>query len=77
MPRVRVDGQYGRRWHNDEDIINSTVTLEVPLFSGITLKPEIERSVRDYAVIRAQLEAEQQRIALEVGGKLSESRGGG
>ena len=66
MPRVRVDGQYGRRWHNDEDIINSTVTLEVPLFSGITLKPEIERSVRDYAVIRAQLEAEQQRIALEV-----------
>ncbi|MCY4488890.1 MAG: TolC family protein [Deltaproteobacteria bacterium] len=66
MPRVRVDGQYGRRWHNDENVINSTVTLEVPLFSGITLRPEIERSVRDYAVIRAQLQAQRQGIALEV-----------
>ncbi len=66
MPRVRVDGQYGRRWHNDQDIISSSVTLEVPLFTGLTLKPEIERQVRDYAVIKAQLEEQQQRIALEV-----------
>lgn len=66
MPRVRVDGQYGRRWHNDENVVNSSLTLEVPLFAGLTLKPEIERAVSDYAVVRAQLEELRQRIALEV-----------
>ncbi|MDE0027855.1 MAG: TolC family protein [Deltaproteobacteria bacterium] len=66
MPRVRVDGQYGRRWHNDENVVNSSLTLEFPLFAGLTLKPEIERAVSDYAVVRAQLEELRQRIALEV-----------
>ncbi len=66
MPRLRFDGQYGRRWHNDQDILSSVLTLEVPLFTGFILKPEIERTVRDYAVIKAQQEEEQQRIALEV-----------
>ncbi len=66
MPRLRFNGQYGRRLHNDQDIISSTLTLEVPLFTGFTLKPEIERAVRDYAVTKAQLDEQQQRIALEV-----------
>lgn len=66
MPRVRLDGQYGRRWHNDENVVNSSLTLEFPLFAGLTLKPEIERAVSDYAVVRAQLEELRQRIALEV-----------
>lgn len=66
MPRLRFNGQYGRRLHNDQDIISSTLILEVPLFPGFTLKPEIERAVRDFAVIKAQLEEQQQRIALEV-----------
>ena len=66
MPRLRFDGQYGRRWHDDQDIISSTLTLEVPLFTGFTLKPDIERQVRDYAVIKAQQEEQRQRIALEV-----------
>lgn len=66
MPRVRLDGQYGRRWHNDENVVNSSLTLEFPLFTGFTLKPEIERAVSDYAVVRAQLEELRQRIALEV-----------
>ena len=66
MPRLRFDGQYGRRWHNDQGILSSLLTLEVPLFPGLTLKPEIERHVRDYAVIKAQQEEQQQRIALEV-----------
>ena len=66
MPRLRFDGQYGRRWHNDQDILSSVLTLEVPLFAGFTLKPEIERTVREYAVIKAQQEEQQQRIALEV-----------
>lgn len=66
MPRLRFDGQYGRRWHNDEDILSSLLTLEVPLFAGFTIKPEIERNLRDYAVIKAQQEEQQQGIALEV-----------
>ena len=66
MPRVRVDGQYGRRWHNDQDIVSSSLTLEIPLFTGFTLKPEIERQMRDLAVIKAQLDHQQQGIALEV-----------
>ena len=66
MPRLRFDGQYGRRVHNDEDIVSSMLTLDIPLFTGFTLKPEIERHVRDYAVIKALQEEEQQRIALEV-----------
>ena len=66
MPRLRFDGQYGRRWHNDQDILSSTLTLEVPLFPGFTLKPDIERHVRDYAVIKAQQDQQRQRIALEV-----------
>ncbi len=66
MPRVRVDGQYGRRWHNDEDVVSSSLTLEIPLFTGFTLTPEIERAVSDYAVIRAQLAELRQRIALDV-----------
>ncbi len=66
MPRLRFDGQYGRRVHNDEDIVNSMLTLDIPLFTGFTLEPEIERHVRDYAVIKALQEEERQRIALEV-----------
>ena len=66
MPRVRLDGQYGRRWHNDENVVTSSLTLEVPLFPGFTLKPEIERAVSDYAVVRAQLDELRQRLALEV-----------
>ena len=66
MPRLRVDGQYGWRWHNDEEVASSMLTLEVPLFTGFTLRPEIERNLRDYAVIKAQLEEQRQRIALEV-----------
>ena len=66
MPRLRFDGQYGEWWHNDTEIVSSTVVLDVPLFAGFTVKPEIERNVRDYAVIRAQLEEERQSIALEV-----------
>ena len=66
LPRLRVDGQYGWRFHNEQEVATTTLTLEVPLFTGFTLKPEIERSVRDRAVIKAQLEQERQRIALEV-----------
>lgn len=66
MPRLRFDGQYGRRWHNDEDILSSMLVLDIPLFTGFTLDPEIERHVRDYAVIKAQLEEQRQSIALEV-----------
>ena len=66
MPRLRFGGQYGEWWHDDRDIVSSTVTLDIPLFAGFTIKPEIEKNVRDYAVIRAQLEEERQRIALEV-----------
>lgn len=66
MPRVRLDGQYGHRWHNDDNVVTSSLTLEFPLFPGFTLKPEIERAVSDYAVVRAQLEELRQRLALEV-----------
>ena len=66
MPRLRFDGQYGRRWHDDQDIVSSMLILDVPLFTGFTLKPDIEKNVRDYAVIKAQLEERQQSIALAV-----------
>lgn len=66
MPRLRFAGQYGEWWHNERDIMSSMVVFDIPLFSGFTVKPEIERNVRDHAVIRAQLEEERQRIALEV-----------
>ena len=66
MPRLRFDGQYGRRWHDDQDIVSSMLILDVPLFTGFTLKPDIEKNVRDYAVIKAQLEERQQNIALAV-----------
>ena len=66
MPRLRFSGRYGRRWHNDEDIVSSMLVLEIPLFAGFTVEPEIERNARDYAVIKAQQEEQRQRIALEV-----------
>ncbi len=66
MPSLRFTGQYGWRWHNDQDIISSMLTLDIPVFNGFTLKPEIERAVRDHAVVKAQLQEQQQRIALEV-----------
>ena len=66
MPRLRLSGQYGRRWHNDTDIVSSMLTLDIPLFAGFTVEPEIERNVRDYAVIAAQREEQRQHIALEV-----------
>ncbi len=66
MPRLRFDGQYGRRWHNDQDVVSSMLVLDIPLFAGFTVKPEVEKNVRDYAVIKAQREEQRQRIALEV-----------
>lgn len=66
MPRLRFDGQYGQWWHNDNDIVSSMLILDIPLFTGFTVKPEIERNVRDYGVIQALREEERQRIALEV-----------
>ena len=66
MPRLRFDGQYGESWHNDQDIASSMLILDIPLFAGFTVKPEIEKNVRDYAVIKAQREEQRQRIALEV-----------
>ena len=35
MPRLRFNGQYGRRLHNDRDILSSTLTLEVPPVPGL------------------------------------------
>ncbi len=66
MPRLRFDGQYGEAWHDDRDIFSSMLILDIPLFTGFTVKPEVEKNVRDYAVIKAQGEEQRQRIALEV-----------
>ncbi len=66
MPKLRFDGQYGESWHNQKDIVSSALILDVPLFAGFTIKPEIEENVRNYAVIRAKREELRQNIALEV-----------
>lgn len=66
LPRLRFDGQYGRRFHSEQDVVSSVLTLEFPLFAGFTIKPEIERTFREYAVIKAQQDERQQGIALEV-----------
>lgn len=66
MPRLRFGGQYGEWWHNDQDIVSSMVILDIPVFTGFTVRSEIERNVRDYAVITAQRDEQRQRIALEV-----------
>ena len=66
MPRVRFAGQYGEWWHDERDIVSSMMVLDIPLFAGFTVDTEIEKNVRDQAVIRAQLEEARQRIALEV-----------
>lgn len=66
LPRIQFDGQYGWLWHNERDVVRSSLTLTVPLFAEFTIRPDIERNVREYHAIKAQQDEQRQRIALEV-----------
>ena len=66
LPRIRFDGQYGWLWHDEQDVVRSSLTLTVPLFAEFTIRPDIERNVREYHAIKAQRDEQRQRIALEV-----------
>ena len=44
----------------------SSLTLTVPLFAEFTIRPDIERNVREYHAVKAQQDEQRQRIALEV-----------
>ena len=66
LPKIQFDGQYGWLWHNERDVVRSSLTLTVPLFAEFTIRPDIERNVREYHAIKAQQDEQRQRIALEV-----------
>lgn len=66
LPRIQFDGQYGWRWHDEQDVVRSTLTLTVPLFAEFAIRPDIERNVREYHAVKAQQDEQRQRIALEV-----------